>query len=463
MNFLFYFLITTLNSPLDARLPGLRFAFQEQRLTEKSAKDFNWIRYSFNYSGRHRSYIEVFASSFGFYTPNQKKIKEGHIIAGLRYDLRISKLLELRGKHLAFNSFWEPPSLPEYDPLLMPDYRLYTFDPEPIIGTKHLFEVRTDEAIVKLNLPRGFIFTGKTPLRIGPGYRGSMLLSAYSQPLTFIYNARFNFSKFKLLAFNAIIPDSFRNRRLSLQRVEFWPNNTLSIGVTEAVLYSYPEDPMKYFNPVDLYYIVQRRGTTNEDNLIATVDISWTTRRGIRFYFEFLNDDFLIIKHPGPSNQPLWGYLTGIHVVKSNLNFRAEFSWVRRWTYAHFSRSNSVLFWGLPLGHWLGNDQRSLYLETSKLTPYETFAVFFELIEHGKGRLSVPNELDPENTKPISTPSGIVDTRTAVGAYFLIRDSFGAFIRTEFIKNYRNSKGDNLTRITLGWWMSGNLLRISFD
>ncbi len=462
MSFIVYLLFTTLNSPLDSRLPAQGFAYQEEKLTQNTARDFTWIRYPFSLRSTEKSYIGVFTASSGFFTVNQQKVREGHIIAGIKYDLKISRLLELRGKHLVFNSFWEPPSLPEYDPLLMPDYRLYTFDPEPIIGTKKLFEVRTDEAIVKLNLPKGFVIIGKTPLRIGPGYRGAMLLSGYSQPLTFIYNARFNFSKFKLLAFNAMLPDSFRDRRMSLQRIEFWPSKTLSIGVTEAVLYSSPEDPMKYFNPVDLYYIVQRRGTTNNDNLVATADISWTIRRGIRFYFEFLNDDFLIIKHPGPSNQPLWGYLAGLHLVKSNINFRAEFSWVRRWTYAHFSLSNSMLFWGLPIGHWLGNDQRSIYIETSKLTPNRVIAIFLELIQHGKGRLSIPNELDPENTERITTPSGIVDMRTAIGGYLLIGDSFGVFLRLEYAKNYKNIEGDNLSRVTLGWWLSGNLLRISF-
>lgn len=459
----FYLVVATLNSPLDRRLPAQRYAFQEQRLTLRSTKDFTWIRYSFNYQGRGRRYIKLSLSTFGYYTVNRPKIKEGHIISELEYDLSISRLLEFKGKHLAFSSFWEPPLLPEYDPLLMPGYRLYTFDPEPIIGTRYLFEVRTDEAVVKLNLPRGFILIGKAPIRIGPGYRGAMLLSGYSRPLTYIYNARFNFGKFQLLAFNAMIPDSFRGRRMSLQRIEFWPNKSLSIGITEAVLYSYPEDPMKYFNPIDLYYIVQRRGVTNDDNLIATLDISWTTLNGLRIYYEFLNDDFIIVKHPGLGNQPLWGYLGGVHVFKNDINIRAEFSWVRRWTYAHFSRSNSVLFWGLPLGHWLGNDQRSLYIEVSKLTPSKSIALFFEMIEHGEGKLSIPNELDPENVEPIRTPSGVVDKRTAVGGYYLIGDAFGVYMRAEFIKNYRNKGGEDLTRLSVGWWMRYNLLRISLD
>ncbi len=452
-------LISMLNFPLDPRLPGIPWRQAERQWTQGHQHSaWIWTRYSFQNQpvpGPTPS-LSVTPEALGYLT-DSSDLWEAHLSLHFRYAWRPLPFVSIQGQQ-TFLTVGHQPALPHYDVLYWPDFRLYTFDPNPIVGEQNLFEVRTDQALVRLHLPSGFVFLGKDRVRLGPGYRGSILLSGFARPLTYLYNAHWEARRWAFTTFYAWLPDTFPQRRFALQRVEFQPWPWLSLGATEGILFSAPEDPLKYINPVDLYYVIQRRGRTNDDNLVATVDVNWRIRPGLCWYAEFLDDD-VIISGESVRNRSLWGYLSGFHLSKGAYDARLEFAWVRKWTYTHYTQRNSVTFWGIPLGHWMGSDARNLYVEVSKTSDQQVIASFVEVLEHGEGRLSVPLEEDPQAASYRKTPSGVVDRRIALGVYALKKNAFhktslGLLFRIDQIRNERNVEGRNDLRLTLVFWGS---------
>ncbi len=450
-------LLAALNFPLDPRLPALAWRQWEHAWTQGQApRPGLWTRYAFQAQDRPgpTPSLTVFPEVLGYFT-DSLDLYEVHASLHFRYQWRLLPFLEIQGQQTLF-SLGPLPGYPAYDPLYLPDFRLYTFDPDPIIGEKDLFEARSDQAFVRVRLPKGFVLLGKDRVRLGPGYRGALLLSGFARPLTYLYNAHFQTTHWTFTAFYAWLPDTFPQRRFALQRVEFHPWPWLSLGATEGVLFSAPEDPLKYLNPVDLFYIIQRRGRSNDDNLLASVDINWRIRPGLRVYAEFLDDD-VIISGETVRNRSLWGYLTGLHLTHGLYEARLEFSWIRKWTYTHYTQRNSVAFWGIPLGHWIGPDARDLYVELSRLSTSGVTAAFFEVLEHGEGRLDLPLEQDPSAETYHKTPSGVVDRRIGSGIYALQHRvlwglSLGALLRIDVIQNERNRRGQDDLRVTLMFW-----------
>ncbi len=275
-----------------------------------------------------------------------------------------------------------------YDPLLNPDFRLYTFDVAPPIGHSYKFDVRTDAAYLHFANRWIDFSAGRLPVRLGPGFRSSLFLSGYALPLKYIYNFRVRKDWLEFMAAYATFPDTLKWKRMAYQRLVLSPFDFLEIGFNQGAIWV-DSDPFKYFDPVDFYYIVQRRGRDNSDNLIGGADISIYLFNKIKVYSEFFDDDF-IITGGSPSK---YGIMAGTHIVDpfgvAGSDLIVEFTHVNPWTYPHYYsdyRSNPEIL-GYPIGFWAGPACNVLTLDFIKFTKISSgfargFRIGYEYLQH---------------------------------------------------------------------------------
>lgn len=359
--------------------------------------------------------------------------------------------------------------LPYWDPLLEPKYIICNFETEPVVSHTN-FDVRTEKAYLLFDIGSISIGTGRNRLKVGPGYRSNLLLSGRRQPLNFLYNARVKKGPLHLFAFNAGIEDSTGEKRIACQRIELHLSY-ITIGITEAVLHK-KENFLKYVNPVEFYYITQRRGEDNEDNLVASGDITFT-KNGKKYYLELLLDDPIIFSdRPFKGGMMLGMYLTDPFGMPSS-DFRIEATALPRWTYTHdySNQINALTANGLPLGFFGGSDCIDVYTELTKYwtrdtvysllpTPYSllptaSFSLILEYLAHGDGKLNIGWQDEKDiypNPRTIKIPSGCKEERLRGGIKgTLAKEKFSITtgVYVERIKNYMNRDGNNLTRVSI--------------
>jgi hypothetical protein len=356
-----------------------------------------------------------------------------------------------------------PDDLPFFDPLQDPSNRLYTFDPYPVIGENEIFEVRMERAFAVLTLPFGYLEVGRNELRWGPGYRSSLLLSGYSLPLDMIYHIGVKAGSFQFMTLNASLPDTIEKRRLSLQRLEF-RYGRLRLGVSEGVMYT-REDPFKYFNPVGLYYIIQRRGKDNDDNLFASIDLAYYTGKGMKIYGEFLDDDVIITRSAKTPSK--YGILTGLlwtNPLNLPIDFRLEGVYMTTWSISHISGVNHLSLNGFPIGFWGGPDCINIFAEISYFpSPVRGIRFSYEYLGHGEKTTETP-WVRGEDYK-LRAPSGIVDRRNTFRLTLMENSFLGNFcidLSLSFIRNYSNIEGRDFTRLSLRYYFGSAPLSLRF-
>lgn len=364
-------------------------------------------------------------------------------------------------------------SLAYWDPLLEPKYIIHSFDPQPVISPT-AFEVRVERAYLLFDIGVFSIGIGRNRLRVGPGYRSNLLLSNRGQPLDFLYNAQVKKGPFRFSVFNTGIEAATDEKRIACQRIEIYLSN-ITIGVTQAVLHS-RDRFLKYLNPLEFYYITQRRGGCNRDNLVASGDITYT-RGGSKYYLELLFDDPIVFHDslPFKGGAMLGAYWTDPFGI-SGSDFRIEMTVIPRWTYTHrFSNHiNAMEANGIPLGFFGGNDCIHIYTEFTKyrtlptaycLLPTSYFSLILEYLAQGDGTLRKGWEKGERDRFPeprkIRIPAGYKEERFRMGiegTFSREKFSMRTGLYLERIKNYRNQDGNDLTRASIKTVLLFNLL-----
>ncbi|OYD17604.1 hypothetical protein CH333_00305 [candidate division WOR-3 bacterium JGI_Cruoil_03_44_89] len=353
-----------------------------------------------------------------------------------------------------------------YDPLLEPKYVIHNFETQSVISDID-FDVRVEKAYLLFDKDDMSIGIGRNRLKIGPGYKSNLLLSGRGQPLDFLYNAEVRRGPLHLFVFNAGIEDSTGEKRIACQRMELCLS-CVTIGITEAVLHR-KENFLKYVNPLEFYYITQRRGKDNDDNLVASGDITFT-KNGKKYYLEFLFDDPIIFHEDRPfkGGAMLGAYFTDFFGIPSS-DFRIETTVIPRWTYTHdySNQINAMEVNGIPMGFFGGSDCIHIYTEFTKYwtqisqpggcsyLPTTYLSFILEYLAHGDGRLNVGWEDERDKypqPRKIRIPSGCKEERLRAGIEGnLVKEKFsittGAYI--ERIRNYKNQDGNDFTRASI--------------
>jgi hypothetical protein len=280
----------------------------------------------------------------------------------------------------------------------------------PIAGDKNIFDFQTDRAFIKTNLWGIDIQTGRDRIQSKVGYRNGLLFSGLARPVDMFYRIDFRIWRFDLMALSGQLTASGK-RYISAKRLSVRFAHNLQAGVTEAVVFN--DDPTAYINPLMPFFITQRQRPNNDDNLIASVDVSYTPIKNLNLYFEFLDDDFIVFS--GGASK--YGFMAGLYksqLFAERLDFHLEYAQVRKWTYTHVTHINNWQYEGQPFGFWLGPDADELYSELRYLfSPVSSMSLGFNYVRKGEGDLFHPYE-DTFGDKTPKFPSGIVEKGAGV-------------------------------------------------
>ncbi len=304
------------------------------------------------------------------------------------------------------------------DPMLsynLPDRGAETSD-------NYAIEVQTDKALIKTELYGFKIQTGRDRPQFKSGYRNSLLVSGLARPVDMFYRIDYNYWIIGYTALAGQLTDA-GDRYISLKRIYFQFARWLQIGGTEGVAYT--GEPMAYANPMLFYYFVNRHRVDNEDNIIAVYDISVTPFKSLNIFFEFLNDDLKLSSDTAPSKYGFCGGFLKTGFIWENLDIRAEYTQVRRWTYTHVGNINVWDYRGRPIGFWLGDDADEVFGKADLyISPKTTLSGSVNYLRNGEGQLDMPYEQERGDIKP-KFPSGVVEK--AAGIWLDVRHEYGYF------------------------------------
>ena len=292
----------------------------------------------------------------------------------------------------------------------------------PVASSQNILDVQTDRAFIKTELYGIGIQFGRDRLQFKIGYHSGLLFSGLTRPVDMFYKLDYNVWRFSFTALSGQLTDAGK-RYMSAKRATLRLAHNLQIGATEAV--GFADDPTAYINPLMLFYLIHRHRPNNQDNLLASFDISYTPMKNLNLYGEFLDDD-LILFEGGTSK---YGFLFGLYksqLFSERVDLRLEYSHVRKWTYTHVSLINAWEYRGQPFGFWLGPDADELFGQLNFfLSPSSVLKINFDYVRKGEGDMYHPYEEEQGDKSP-PFPSGLVEKST--GSWFDVRHEFSRFI-----------------------------------
>jgi hypothetical protein len=306
----------------------------------------------------------------------------------------------------------------------------------PIAGSTNLLDIQTDRAIIRTNLWGLELQTGRDRIQTKIGYRNGLLFSGLARPIDMFYKIEYQIGPFRLMAFSGQLTAEGK-RYISAKRLSVNFAHNFQAGVTEAV--AYYDDPTAYINPLMPIFVTQRQRPNNDDNLIASFDLSYTPVKNLNLYFEFMDDDFILFD--GGASK--YGFLIGLYksqFLSEKLDLNLEYAQVRKWTYTHVTHINNWQYESQPFGFWLGPDADEIFCQLGYIvTPGSELKLGLDYIRKGEGTLFQPYE-DTWGDKTPPFPSGIVEKAT--GVWLDIRHEIGKFYLTGRL-GYRSIQNRN--------------------
>ncbi len=362
------------------------------------------------------------------YYSNAKK-DAAYFSAGIKGTLKLYNNLTAYEDISLYKSF-ETDMLTYRDYLYHPMYHLYSFDKQPVITQHDIFDVRLEHAYIMLNKNHLSVLTGRDTLN----WPGDLLFSGYHIPYNFIYRAKFKKGGLLFETFHAIPMDTFEFKRICGHRLQI---HYLSVDfVLEEGVSSAEKDFFKYINPIAPFYIIQRRGMSNSDNLLGLVGIMHKN-----FSVFFLDDDFIVDKGG-----------TSKYGIKLQLKYGPVKFWsvaIPRYTYTHVTDTNAWSLAGSPIGYRYGNDLLDFYCTYKKNWAKGELELTGIVLNHGTGTLDEhwENSGNPRNPR---FPGGIVQRIYGIHTSFT-RNNNTISMFLHRIHNYRNIEGNNFYEI--GVWL----------
>ena len=326
----------------------------------------------------------------------------------------------------------------------------------PIASDVDVFDIQVDRAFIRTEILGVGIGLGRDRIQLKTGYRTGLLFSGITRPIDLFYDITYTFWRFDFRSFSGQLVDA-GTRYISVKSLSFELAHNLRINATEGVAFF--DDPLAYINPIMPFFVTHRHRPTNQDNLIATADISYTPVKNLNVYAAFLDDD-LIIFEGGASK---YGFTFGLfkpQLLSERLDLRAEYTQVRKWTYTHVSHVNAWEYRNQPFGFWLGPDADEFYAELKcLLTPATYVTATFDRVRRGEGTLFLPFEEEGGDETPLF-PSGVVERST--GAWIDLRHELGSLtirgrLGYRWMENRRNQAGDDGGNSFAHWVVSYTL------
>lgn len=260
---------------------------------------------------------------------------------------------------------------------------------EHITGFIH-FNFELPQAWLKFNHKGFSLLSGKTIKRWGPGYKGTLSLSGANRSPYYLYyidqsiSDIFNLSAFcsyyddirlfkkelynnDTLMVKGIDSDNLLKGELfniaqlpprfcSGQRLDFRFGKNVQIGLYELSFFFGGDDFLKFFNPLQIYYLSNANGS-NSGNLMGGIDFNIKLFKRLRIYGDFLNDDITIFEKIGNPNKYALQFGAEYYPASEKvLSVGLEYTHVSPYTYGHFAVLTRSTYWDKPVTWPHGND-----------------------------------------------------------------------------------------------------------
>ncbi|TMQ49571.1 MAG: capsule assembly Wzi family protein [Candidatus Eisenbacteria bacterium] len=222
--------------------------------------------------------------------------------------------------------------------------------------------------------------------------------------------------------------DPVERRYYAASRMSVRLGDRLEIGIAEEARFDGSDQIFYYFIPAFPYTFIEKRvdafaggpDSTNKitkNNVMASADFSLDLTRGLRWYGEFLLDDYSISSTFKPKQI---GWQTGFHAAREIdprkiLSARVEFTRIYDYVYTVWHGHDFELK-GYPLGYVLGPDAEQAWGRV-QLDWNVPWSASLEIARIRKGEGSIGNPWDPASGKVDNVPlSGVVERTLSANA-----------------------------------------------
>lgn len=258
--------------------------------------------------------------------------------------------------------------------------------------------------------------------------------------------------------------DPIEQRYYAASRMSARLFDRLELGFAEEARFDGADQLFYYFVPAFPYTFIEKRvdafaarpDTTNKiekNNVMVSADFSLDVTRGLRWYGEFLLDDYSISSTFKPKQI---GWQTGLHAARALdarriLTARAEYTRIYDFVYTVWHGHDFQLA-GYPLGYLLGPDAEQTWtqLKLDWGVPW-TATLEASLVRKGEG--SIGNPWDPASGKVDNVPlSGVVERTASVTASLAYRPKAGLSLEGSLgyadVKNAEHVAGASRNHLT---------------
>ena len=253
----------------------------------------------------------------------------------------------------------------------------------------------TDEAIAYfiLKLPWFEVEVGRNNAKWGPGYRGSLALSAQN-PLFDMIKLKVPFKRFQFTAFHGNLNSSYGRKYLAAHRLDIQIAPWLYVAGSEAVVYGNRGMEFQYLNPIMPYHVAEHH-LGDKDNNTISFDFTAFPMKNLKFYGELFLDDYTLSENFFKYYGNKWAFLSGAFWIEpfglKNIDLRLEFARVEPFVYTHKDSMNIYQNYDQSIGHWLGPNAENWYFEINyNPTRDLSFALSLERVRKGEGDLAKP-------------------------------------------------------------------------
>ncbi len=278
--------------------------------------------------------------------------------------------------------------------------------------------VYTDEAIAYLvwKLPWFQLQVGRDHAKWGPGYHGSLMLSAQN-PLFDIVKLTAQYRGFNFTSLHAHLNSSLGKKYLAAHRLEIKIAPWLSMAGSETVVYGNRGIEFQYLNPLMPYHVAEHHLGDRDNNTIG-FDLTLFPVRNLKSYFELFIDDYTLSRsvflYYGNKFAFLAGGVWTDPLGLSNTDLRIEYARVEPFVYTHERPINIYQNYDQCMGHWLGPNADDWFFEAN-FSPNRDLRISgsLEFVRKGEGQLTKPWDI-PDGTRKRFL-AGVVEKRQIFG------------------------------------------------
>ena len=285
---------------------------------------------------------------------------------------------------------------------------------------------------------------GRDEAKWGPGYQGSLMLSAQN-PLFDMFRIRAHYKRFQFTSLHGRLSSDVGRKYLAAHRLELRISPWLFLAGSEAVVYGNRGAELQYLNPIMPYHIAEHH-LGDEDNNTMGFDFTLFPAMGHKLYGELFLDDFTLSENPFHYYGNKFAFLLGYHCANpfrlKNVDLITEYTRIEPYVYTHDDLINVYKNYDRIIGHWLGPNADATFFEIRYLLNRDLKTSFMaERVRHGEGGVDIPYKEEDGTRK--SFLSGIVESQWRCG--FSISDQIfrDCFLNLQF----HHIETSNLNRI----------------